>query len=296
MEPNILSSTRRLIADSVRSRVVGANPDQRARELFEAPGKRWFADDRPIKIVHGDTSMFIGGLRALLLQSLHPLAMAGVAQHSDYRTDPWGRLQRTADFLAATSFGPASQAQQAIDMVKRVHERVVGTATDGRPYAANDPHLLKWVHIAELDSFLSAHDAYGEVRLDDDQRDGYVEDMALIAETLGVIDAPRSVQELKDQLRSYRPELRSTPEAREVARYLLVTPPMPLLIRPAYGLLGAAAVGLLPLWARRSLRLPWLPVSERIVVRPAAAAMVGTLRWALAPQAPFKTETHPAAD
>lgn len=296
MEPNILSSTRRLIADSVRSRVVGANADQRARELFEAPGKRWFADDRPIKIVHGDTSMFIGGLRALLLQSLHPLAMAGVAQHSDYRTDPWGRLQRTADFLAATSFGPASQAQQAIDMVKRVHERVVGTATDGRPYAANDPHLLKWVHIAELDSFLSAHDAYGEVRLDDDQRDGYVEDMALIAETLGVIDAPRSVQELKDQLRSYRPELRSTPEAREVARYLLVTPPMPLLIRPAYGLLGAAAVGLLPLWARRSLRLPWLPVSERIVVRPAAAAMVGTLRWALAPQAPFKTETHPAAD
>jgi len=296
VEPNILSSTRRLIADSVRSRVVGANPDQRARELFEAPGKRWFADDRPIKIVHGDTSMFIGGLRALLLQSLHPLAMAGVAQHSDYRTDPWGRLQRTADFLAATSFGPASQAQQAIDMVKRVHERVVGTATDGRPYAANDPHLLKWVHIAELDSFLSAHDAYGEVRLDDDQRDGYVEDMALIAETLGVIDAPRSVQELKDQLRSYRPELRSTPEAREVARYLLVTPPMPLLIRPAYGLLGAAAVGLLPLWARRSLRLPWLPVSERIVVRPAAAAMVGTLRWALAPQAPFKTETHPAAD
>lgn len=296
MEPNILSSTRRLIADSVRSRVVGANPDQRARELFEAPGKRWFADDRPIKIVHGDTSMFIGGLRALLLQSLHPLAMAGVAQHSDYRTDPWGRLQRTADFLAATSFGPASQAQQAIDMVKRVHERVVGTATDGRPYAANDPHLLKWVHIAELDSFLSAHDAYGEVRLDDDQRDGYVEDMALIAETLGVIDAPRSVQELKDQLHSYRPELRSTPEAREVARYLLVTPPMPLLIRPAYGLLGAAAVGLLPLWARRSLRLPWLPVSERIVVRPAAAAMVGTLRWALAPQAPFKTETHPAAD
>lgn len=296
MEPNILSSTRRLIADSVRSRVVGANADQRARELFEAPGKRWFADDRPIKIVHGDTSMFIGGLRALLLQSLHPLAMAGVAQHSDYRTDPWGRLQRTADFLAATSFGPASQAQQAIDMVKRVHERVVGTATDGRPYAANDPHLLKWVHIAELDSFLSAHDAYGEVRLDDDQRDGYVEDMALIAETLGVIDAPRSVQELKDQLRSYRPELRSIPEAREVARYLLVTPPMPLLIRPAYGLLGAAAVGLLPLWARRSLRLPWLPVSERIVVRPAAAAMVGTLRWALAPQAPFKTETHPAAD
>lgn len=291
MEAKILSSARQLIADNVRSRIVGANPDQRARELFEAPGKRWFADDRPIKIVHSDTSMFIGGLRALLLQSLHPLAMAGVAQHSDFRADPWGRLQRTADFLAATTFGPAAEAQQAIDIVKRVHERVVGTAADGRTYAANDPHLLKWVHLAELDSFLTAHDAYGENRLDRDQRDGYVEDMATIAEALGVIDAPRSVQELKDQLRAYRPELQTTPEARDVARYLLLTPPMPVVIRPVYGLLGVAAVGLLPLWARRSLRLPWLPISERVLVRPAATAMVGTLRWALSPQAPFKPDT-----
>jgi len=291
VEAKILSSARQLIADNVRSRIVGANPDQRARELFEAPGKRWFADDRPIKIVHSDTSMFIGGLRALLLQSLHPLAMAGVAQHSDFRADPWGRLQRTADFLAATTFGPAAEAQQAIDIVKRVHERVVGTAADGRTYAANDPHLLKWVHLAELDSFLTAHDAYGENRLDRDQRDGYVEDMATIAEALGVIDAPRSVQELKDQLRAYRPELQTTPEARDVARYLLLTPPMPVVIRPVYGLLGVAAVGLLPLWARRSLRLPWLPISERVLVRPAATAMVGTLRWALSPQAPFKPDT-----
>lgn len=291
MASNILSSARRLIADNVRSRVVGANPDQRAQELFEAPGERWFADDRPIKIVHSDASMFIGGLRALLFQSLHPLAMAGVAQHSDYRADPWGRLQRTADFLAATTFGPAPQAQQAIDMVKRVHERVVGTAADGRSYAANDPHLLKWVHLAELDSFLAAHVAYGDVRLSNDQRDGYVEDMAVIAEALGVINAPRSVQELRDQLRSYRSELQTTPEAKEVARFLLLTPPMPVVIRPAYGLLGAAAVGLLPLWARRELRLPWLPVSERVVVRPAATVMVGALRWALAPQAPFKPET-----
>lgn len=287
MEPPIVRVARQVIADAVRTRVVGADPDQRARELFEAPGERWFADDRPIKIVHSDASMFVGGLRALLLQSLHPLAMAGVAQHSDYRTDPWGRLQRTADFLAATTFGPAVEAQRAVDTVKRVHQRVVGTAADGRPYAANDPHLLKWVHLAELDSFLAAHDAYGHVHLDATGRDGYVADMATVAEALGVVDAPRSVQQLKDQLRSYRPELRSTPEARDVARYLLVTPPMPLVVRPAYGLLGAAAVGLLPLWARRSLRLPWFPVGERLAVRPAATAMVTALRWAMAPEAPF---------
>lgn len=287
MESPIVRVARQVIADAVRTRVVGADPDQRARELFDAPGERWFADDRPIKIVHSDASMFVGGLRALLLQSLHPLAMAGVAQHSDYRTDPWGRLQRTADFLAATTFGPADEAQRAIDTVKRVHQRVVGTAADGRPYSANDPHLLKWVHLAELDSFLAAHDAYGHVHLDESGRDGYVADMATVAEALGVVDAPRSVQQLQDQLRSYRPELRSTPEARDVARYLLVTPPMPLIVRPAYGLLGAAAVGLLPLWARRSLRLPWFPVAERLAVRPAATAMVTALRWAMAPQAPF---------
>lgn len=287
MESPILQTARRVIADTVRARIVGADPDERARQLFEAEGERWFSDDRPIKIVHSDASMFVGGLRALLLQSLHPLAMAGVAQHSDYRRDPWGRLQRTADFLAATTFGPAVEAQRAIDTVKRVHRRVVGTAADGRPYEANDPHLLKWVHLAELDSFLAAHDAYGRTRLDDEQRDGYVADMAVVAEALGVIDAPRSVRAMHQQLKAYRPELASTPEAREVARYLLVTPPMPLVVRPAYGLLGAAAVGLLPLWVRRELRLPWLPVSERVVVRPATTAVVTALRWAMAPQAPF---------
>jgi uncharacterized protein (DUF2236 family) len=227
--------------------------------------------------------MFIGGLRALLFQSLQPLAMAGVASHSDYKADPWGRLQRTADFLAATTFGPATEAQRAIDMVKRVHTRVVGTADDGRPYSANDPHLLKWVHIAEVDSFLAAHAKFGEIELSPEQRDGYVLDMSRIASALGVIDPPTTVAELADQIASYRPELRTSAPARDAARYLLLTPPLPVYQRPIYGLLGAAAVSLMPLWTRFPLRLPWLPVSERAVVRPAAQALTKTLRWALQP-------------
>lgn len=234
--------------------------------------------------------MFVGGLRALLLQSLHPLAMAGVAQHSDYRHDPWGRLQRTADFLAATTFGPADEAQRAIDTVRSVHERVRGTARDGRSYYANDPHLLKWVHLAELDSFLVAHDRYGDVHLSEDQRDGYVHDMARIASALGVVDPPHSVADLRRQLNSYRHELRSSPEARDAARYLLFSAPLPAVARPAYGLLSAAAVSLLPVWARLPLRLPWLPVSERVLVAPAGKVLVTTLRWAMAPSAPF----HPS--
>ena len=279
----ILEPVRRIVADAVRSRVVGPNADNRAQELFEAPGERWFAEDRPIRIIHADSCMFIGGLRALLFQSLQPLAMAGVASHSDYKADPWGRLQRTADFLAATTFGPATEAQRAIDMVKRVHTRVVGTADDGRPYSANDPHLLKWVHIAEVDSFLAAHAKFGEVELSPEQRDGYVLDMSRIATALGVIDAPTTVAELADQIASYRPELRTSAPARDAARYLLLTPPLPIYQRPIYGLLGAAAVSLMPLWTRFPLRLPWLPVSERAVVRPAAQTLTKTLRWALQP-------------
>jgi uncharacterized protein (DUF2236 family) len=104
--------------------------------------------------------MFPGGIRALLLQSLHPLAMAGVAGHSGFKGDPWGRLQRTSEFLATTTFGTVEHATKQIQRVRRIHERVRGTAPDGRPYAASDPHLLRWVHITEADSFLTAYQRY----------------------------------------------------------------------------------------------------------------------------------------
>ena len=149
-----LDPARAWLATQIRSRVVGDHPEQKAAALMSGDGPRWFADDRPIRIVHSDAAMFVGGLRALLLQSLHPLAMAGVAEHSDFRADPWGRLQRTAEFLAATTFGTSETAERAIATVRRVHAHVHGTTADGRTYSANDPHLLRWVHLAEVDSFL----------------------------------------------------------------------------------------------------------------------------------------------
>lgn len=225
--------------------------------------------------------MFIGGMRALLFQSLHPLAMAGVAEFSDYRRDPWGRLQRTADFLAATTFGPAPEAQRAVDVVHRVHRRVVGTASDGRRYAANDPHLLAWVHLAELDSFLAAHDRYGQEPLVGDERDQYVADTAVVARALGAEDPPETERDLRRQLRAFRPELRGTREARDAARYLLVQPPLPFAGRAPYGLICASAVALMPTWTRFPLRLPWLPVSEAAIVRPAGSLITRALRWSL---------------
>jgi uncharacterized protein (DUF2236 family) len=278
------------IAAQVRGRVVGPDAADRHAEIHAGAGDRWFDERSVIHRVHADSAMFVGGLRALLLQSLHPLAMAGVAQHSDYRADPWGRLQRTAHFLAATTFGSAEQAEQAIERVRTVHEHVVGVARDGRPYRADDPHLLRWVHVAEVDSFLRATARYGAEPLTDADADDYVAQMAVIARALGVPAPPESTRALADQLRSFRRELEGTREARDVARYLLWQPPMAIAARAPYGVLAASAVALLPRWARRPLGLPWFPVAEAVVVRPAGDVVTRALRWAL--QAPPDAVRH----
>jgi uncharacterized protein (DUF2236 family) len=271
---------REAIANALRDRVIGDNADAKRDAIMFAPGPRWFGEDRPLRRVHSDSSMFIGGMRALLFQSLHPLAMAGVAQHSDYRNDPWGRLQRTADFLAATSFGPADVAQQTIERIKAVHTRVTGTASDGRAYSASDPHLLRWVHVAEVDSFLVAHQTYGANPLTPSECDDYVEDMAVIARALGVPAPPTSGQGLRDQINMFRHELHGTPESRDVARYLLIEPPLDMVSRIPYSLIGAAAVAILPAWARADLRVPYLPLTERVVVKPIGTLVASTIRWA----------------
>jgi uncharacterized protein (DUF2236 family) len=275
-----VAGVRRRIGRAIFERVAGPEGRSRRQVINADGGERWFADGRPIRRVHGDSSMFIGGIRALLLQSLHPLAMAAVAGHSGYRGDPWGRLQRTSYFLAVTTFGRDGDAQEAIARVRAIHRRVTGIAPDGRPYAASDPHLLTWVHIAEADSFLRAHTRFGARPLDQAGRDGYVADLARIGAALGVPDPPRTEAELAAAIARYRPELAGTAQAREAARFLLLSPPLPLVARAPYGVLAAAAVSLLPGWARRPLYLPRLPVTEVAVVRPAGQAMVHAIRWA----------------
>jgi uncharacterized protein (DUF2236 family) len=270
---------------AIVERVAGPQGPERRRVIHDPSGERWFAEDRPIRQVHGDSSMFVGGIRALLLQSLHPLAMAAVAGHSGYRGDPWGRLQRTSYFLAVTTFGQASDAREAIARVRAIHQRVTGTAPDGRPYAASDPHLLTWIHIAEADSFLRAHARFGAQPLDQAGRDGYVADVARIGAELGVPDPPRTEAELAARIAQYRAELAGTAQAREAARFLLLRPPLPAIARVPYTVLAAAAVSLLPGWGRRPLRLPRLPATETAIVRPAGHALVHVIRWAItAPQ------------
>ena len=256
-------------------------PMRRVRhaELFDTDEPGWFADDAPIRRVHADASMFVGGLRALLFQSLHPLAMAGVAQHSDYRRDPWGRLQRTADFLAATTFGPATQAQRAVDRVHRVHRprRRCGLRTASR-YAANDPHLLEWVHIAELDSFLAAHDRYG-----DDPLVGARSRSVRRRGSRGGKGARRG-RSARDRSRScVYGSPRSVPNCAAPARHatpLATCSSSRRCLWPhalPYGLIAGAAVALMPAWTRRA-------------AAPAVAAGVGD-RGA----APCRRARHPHA-
>ncbi|MDH6436348.1 uncharacterized protein (DUF2236 family) [Streptomyces sp. SAI-144] len=279
----MLTAVREQLGQALFRRVAGPDgPANRAR-IHDSPGPRWFAPDRPIRTVHGDASMFIGGLAALLLQSLHPLAMAAVAGHSGYRGDPWGRLQRTSTFLAVTTYGPAEDAQRAVDHVRGIHDRIRGTTSDGTPYHAADPHLLAWVHVAETESFLRAHERYGARPLDPAGYDAYVADTARVAEALGVIAPPRDRSELSERLTAYRPELHATPEARAAARFLLLRPPLPLVVRPFYGGLAANAIALLPSWARDMLWLPRLPLVDDLAVRPTGQALTRTIRWAMTP-------------
>lgn len=280
-----------MVGNAVRERlgialfhqVAGPDGEEHRARIHDRPGPRWFEPDSPITRVHGDAAMFIGGVRAVLLQTLHPAAMRAVAEHSGYRGDIWGRLHRTSRFLAVTTFGHEDDAQQAVDVVRAIHRRVTGTMPDGTPYGASDPRLLRWVHCAEVDSFLRAHTLYGRRPLDRDEREEYLVQTAQVAQRLGATEVPTTTAELAEALADFRPELRGTPEAREAVRYLLFHPPLPLAARAPYGVLMAAGIALMPAWTRPQLRLPWLPLSERTVVRALGTAATGTIRWAMTP-------------
>lgn len=284
MGPELLTGVggvvQRRLGEALRSRVAGEDAAERAEGIWGKAGERWFGPEDPIWRVHEDAAMFPGGVAALLLQSLHPLAMAGVADHSGFRGDPWGRLQRTSHYLAITTYGTAADAERAIAAVRRVHRRVTGER-DGVPYAASDPELLRWVHVAQVWSFLHAYGAYGRFPLGPEEADRYVEQAGRSALLLGADRVPATVAELEAELEAFRPVLRGTAEARDVARFLLLDPPLPLVVRPGYGLIAAGGVALLPGWARRSLLLPLMGPAVP-VARLSGSVAASLVRWGMA--------------
>jgi uncharacterized protein (DUF2236 family) len=223
--------------------------------------------------ISGDLSAPVAGLRALMIQALHPLAMAGVDQHSDWRADPVGRLAATSAYLATLTFGERGAAERAANRVRRIHKRVTGTDPHtGRVYAAWDPALLLWVHAALVDSNIAARGLFG-TPLSPGDADAYVEEMVVAAELVGVSAelVPDSAAALTAYLEAMQPELACTPAARESMAYLLDPPGLDEEVAEIWQDIREATLISLPRWAieRYGYTAPELTPARREEIRQA---------------------------
>jgi uncharacterized protein (DUF2236 family) len=231
-------------------------------------------------VVHRDFGTLVGGIRALLVQALHPATLAGVRNHSRYEQDPLGRLAGTIRWLTVTTFGSFDAIAGEASRVNRLHERVVGE----RPvnYRAADPHLLLWVHVAFTDSFLSAHELYCEAAIPGGA-DTYIAKWAKSVEPLGLSSAPKTKVELDAVLKRFQPELTFTEDTASVVRFIR-KPPLPLLARPVYALLfKAALVSLRP----EHLHLLGLHKPSPVIV-PLTRFTLKAIRTIIGPESPIE--------
>jgi len=284
--PAVLDPLRDRVAAGFR-KVVSGDPSgapEWARSLADGIDEGYFGPQSAPWFVHGSLPTIIGGIRALLMQALHPGALAGVQQHSRYQQDGLGRLAGTTQWLTVVTFGDTVAADRECARVRGMHRRVAGSYVDDRgterAYSAMDPDLLRWVHVAFTDSFLATHRVWGGPI--PGGPDAYVRQWAKAGELVGVTDAPRSVSELEQQIADFGPDLRGGAAALETVDFIR-NAPIPVAGRPAYALLFAGAVATLPAEHRRLLELPTIPLT---VVRPAVGAMLGGLALALGPSSP----------
>lgn len=263
----------RQVRDLFNDRARGERPVVRSDHAL-------YPRDSVIWRVHGDvTTMMIGGVTALLLQMLHPAALAGVWDHSEFRDDMLGRLRRTARFIAVTTFGDRADAEAAIHRVREVHTHVRGALPDGAPYAASDPRLLAWVHVCEAIGFLDAWIAFAEPGMTRADQDAYVAQAGLVAHALGADPVPATRAEADALIAAFLPDLAANARTRDVARRILSQPAPTIAMKPALAIVMQAAVDILPLWAKRMHGFPARPIAAPLA-RAGGFAMAGLLRWA----------------
>jgi uncharacterized protein (DUF2236 family) len=227
-----------------------------------------FGPDSVTWRVHAEPILFVSAPRALLLQALHPRAIAGVMQNSDFKNDPWGRLHRTINYVATAVYGTTAQAEAAGRRVREVHAAMTAVDTEsGETFRLDEPDLLRWVHVAEVDSFVTTAQRAG-LALSAAEVDAYYTEQRRVAALVGLdpLSVPGSAADVADYYATERPNLRTTSDAREVMRFL-VSPPMPYglgltPVRLAFWGFSAIGVSLLPRWARRMYRLPGLPTTD----------------------------------
>ncbi|HCP54357.1 MULTISPECIES: oxygenase MpaB family protein [Pseudomonas] len=271
------------IRKKIESQVLGLSGIALGQIDFENPkgDPGLFGPDSISWQLHGDfTSMLVGGISALLMQALHPLALAGVWDHSNFRQDLLGRLRRTGQFISGTTFGAKADADWLIEKVKTIHLQVTGTAPDGRSYAASDPALLTWVHVAEVHSFLQSHLRYRNPNLSGADQDSYYAEIAVIAERLGATNVPRSRAQVAEYLQDMRPHLLCDERSLEILQILLNAPAPSLLAGVAGKLFMQGGIDLLPEWAQRMLGQPVSPQRSRLI-RTSINQLAPLLRWAV---------------
>jgi uncharacterized protein (DUF2236 family) len=217
--------------------------------------------------VVADPVLVLGGVRSLLLQALHPVAMTAVVEHSGFQDDPWGRLIRTAEYVGVTTYGTTLQAQRAAARVRGVHRKVRGIEpVSGRAYRADDQDLLLWVHCCEVESFFTTVQRCGG-RLGRAAADRYYAEQVTGAELLGLDGAsvPSTAAQMDAYFARMRPQLRLSDPAKLAARFVLAPPmsrPVVYAGRPAWAAVAGLAFAMLPRWARRIYRLPGLPATD----------------------------------
>lgn len=221
--------------------------------------------------IHADfPGMMAGGVAALMLQTLHPLALAGVWDHSSFRTDILGRLRRTTAFVAGTTYAPTAEAERLIAMVRGIHRKVRGLAPDGRRYSAMSPPLLTWVHCTEVSSFLAGYEFYRGVVIPEPLKDQYFRETAVVAQALGARKVPISAEAMRAYFDAVQSELEFSPRSQAVLEVLAaIELPIPLSVA-ARGLFLGSGAELLPTWARRQLGFG---VADRLRQRVAAESL-----------------------
>lgn len=212
-----LTAMRRQLREIVVTRLGG---ELDPSTVAEGDDQGWFGPESSAWKIHEDACLLIGGVGALLHQTLHPLAMAGVAEHSSYAKDPWGRLRRTSAFLTETIYGDTTTAERNVERVRRIHTRITGTAPDGRAYRADDPELLRYIHITEVRAFLRSYQEYGARPLSKREADAYVSEMGRIAIALGATDVPNDQASLAASIDAYTHDLTFGHQAAEALRFL----------------------------------------------------------------------------
>ena len=240
-----------------------------------------FGPDAVCWRIHSDfPAMLCGGISALMLQMLHPLALAGVWDHSNFREDMLGRLRRTSQFVAATTFAPTNEAERLIERVQRIHAQVSGVAPDGTRYSAEDPELLTWVHVCEVYSFMRGYLRYKNPNLSRKTQDAYFSEVALVARKLGAETVPDSVIEVEAYLHLMRRELRYNQRTAAVMQALFKAPTPSAFTKPMGRCITIAGFDLLPDWAIQMNPAP-LSRPQRALARAALVGLAPTLRWSL---------------